>query len=1102
MTPVDRLAEDARARERALELASFLVEAPAGAGKTELLTQRFLRLLTTVDAPEEVIAITFTRKAAGEMRQRIVAALSAARDGTPVDKPHRQVTRDLALAALAHGDARDWRLLAQPARLRLTTIDALCTSLARQMPLLSRFGAQPAVSEDVAHAYRDAAQRTLDHLDDGDAHADDIAVVLDHLDNDGERLVRLLAGMLARRDQWQALATMAQPAQAVRDVLGEIIAVTLQRAVRACPPDWQAAWMPLARFAAANRDGGPLADWCEPLPATADALPQWLALAGQLLTATDTPRKKVTKNDGFPADKALASEKSAMEALLATLTPAQVAALAEVRRLPRSMDIDAALVGALLRLLLLAAAELWLVFRERGEVDFVELSARAIAALGNADVPTDLALHLDYRIRHLLVDEFQDTSPTQVELLARLTAGWQAGDGRTLFVVGDPMQSIYRFRQADVGLFLRAGESGIGGVPLERLRLWRNNRSDPAVLDWITATFPAVFPAEDDPYRGEIAYRASTPTRDAVADAGVRVTCVVAAANGDEEDGRATEDDLPDREAAAVLRLIEAEWRDDPARGIAVLVRSRGHLPPLLAALRAHPAGWRYAGVDIEPLADRPWVQDLLSLTRALHHRADRVHWLAVLRAPWCGLRLADLHALAADDHVSTLWALMNDGERCARLSADGQVRLAHVRDVLGEALAGQGRQSRRRWIEDAWRALGGTEGLDANGIADAMTCLARIETLDRGGRFSLDTLADDMAQLYAAADTGADGRLSIMTVHKAKGLEFDTVILPGLGSSPRTGDASLLAWDSVATARGERLLVAPMNRRGDDDDGPTAYDFLQGLERARAANEEARVLYVGATRAIRRLHLVGSLRVDKHGEAKPRGASPLARLWPVVGHTAVIDDAAAAGASTDASLLSTFVGRLVRVARVPAVRAVPPAPPPAEAPDEVDAFAAAIGTLVHACLEQIAGHLDEWPVDGLVQREPAFARWMSARGWAPAQAGAAARTATAMLATTLASEAGRWVLAAHAEGGVEVALANYSGGGAAPIRVVDRTFVVDGARWIIDYKTARVEGDAARHAQRYRAQLDGYAALFAAGGLPVRTGVLYVAHGTLVAFD
>jgi hypothetical protein len=123
-------------------------------------------------------------------------------------------------------------------------------------------------------------------------------------------------------------------------------------------------------------------------------------------------------------------------------------------------------VRALARLMKLAAAELWLVFREAGEVDFGELAARAIAALGDEMDPTELGLRLDWRIRHLLVDEFQDTSPTQVELLQRLTAGWQQGDGRTLFCVGDPMQSIYRFRKAEVGLFLRAKAHGIGGLRL------------------------------------------------------------------------------------------------------------------------------------------------------------------------------------------------------------------------------------------------------------------------------------------------------------------------------------------------------------------------------------------------------------------------------------------------------------------------------------------------------------------------------------------------------------------------------------------------------------------------------------------------------------
>ena len=132
--------------------------------------------------------------------------------------------------------------------------------------------------------------------------------------------------------------------------------------------------------------------------------------------------------------------------------------------------------------------------------------------------PTDLALRLDYQVRHLLVDEFQDTSPTQMTLLARLTAGWEPGDGRTLFCVGDPMQSIYRFRKADVGLFLAAAADGIGDIPLERLALCRNNRSCPPVIDWINDVFRDVFPASDDVPGGAIRYRPFVATRALLAD--------------------------------------------------------------------------------------------------------------------------------------------------------------------------------------------------------------------------------------------------------------------------------------------------------------------------------------------------------------------------------------------------------------------------------------------------------------------------------------------------------------------------------------------------------------------------------------------------------
>ena len=95
------------------------------------------------------------------------------------------------------------------------------------------------------------------------------------------------------------------------------------------------------------------------------------------------------------------------------------------------------------------------------------------------------------------MDEFQDTSPAQVGLIAGLTRGWQEGDGRSLFLVGDPMQSIYRFRKADVGLFLKVRDQGIGDLHPARLRLFRNNRSAPRLVEWVNQAFPAIFPRAD-----------------------------------------------------------------------------------------------------------------------------------------------------------------------------------------------------------------------------------------------------------------------------------------------------------------------------------------------------------------------------------------------------------------------------------------------------------------------------------------------------------------------------------------------------------------------------------------------------------------------------
>ena len=131
-----KIIADQEARSRALDPStSFIVQAPAGSGKTGLLTQRFLVLLASVDAPEEIVAITFTRKAASEMRQRILQALERAGSDQPPERDHERRTWKLARHALVRDKALGWQLLDNPARLRIQTIDSLCTALARQMPI-------------------------------------------------------------------------------------------------------------------------------------------------------------------------------------------------------------------------------------------------------------------------------------------------------------------------------------------------------------------------------------------------------------------------------------------------------------------------------------------------------------------------------------------------------------------------------------------------------------------------------------------------------------------------------------------------------------------------------------------------------------------------------------------------------------------------------------------------------------------------------------------------------------------------------------------------------------------------------------------------------
>jgi ATP-dependent exoDNAse (exonuclease V) beta subunit len=1113
----EALALDAANRERALALESFIVEAPAGAGKTELLTQRFLKLLQTVQAPEEIIAITFTNKAASEMRVRILDSLLLAAAGVAPEAAHKKITFALGQQALQRSAALNWQLLQSPARLRIYTIDSLCANLARQMPLLSRFGTQPAVTEDAWPYYREAAGLALQSMDEP-VLGEPVRRVLRYMDNDQTRLEALLMSMLAKREQWLHHSQTGHTLSG-QQALTHLIETELVQIHQHVPGRLQQALMPIARYAASQLPDthaiAPLRDWQIALQARLADLPSWRALAELLLTSTGGLRKRLDKNMGLPATDEAKPYKEALTEILDGLAQhsGAEASLARIRMLPDPNARDEALIADLSQLLNIAAAQLWLHFQAQNEVDFVEIAQRALQALVEGGEATELAMRLDYRIQHLLVDEFQDTSPMQIELLKALTRGWQPGDGRTLFAVGDPMQSIYRFRKANVGLFLNAASHGIGDIALASLKLWRNNRSCPAVVDWINQTFADMLPAHDAPQQGAIAYRPFVATRAESDGAGVFVHPLIAPVNNEDEEPA----DLRHLEAEQIIRIIQQTRAEQPDASIAVLVRARKHLHALVTEMRRNHAELSFQAVEIEELANRQIVQDLLTLTYALHQRADRVHWLALLRAPWCGLTLADLHALIGQDGQRSVMSLLEDPQVMARLSADGQTRALHVREVMQTALQWRSRSSTSRWVHNTWLRLGGAHCLwNENDVQDVQAFFARIASLEQHGQFSPQSLAEDVKKLYAAPDAKADPRLQFMTIHKSKGLEFDTVILPGLDGSNPPDDAKLVIWEEVTTADGDIALVAApfvptaLKRQ---QTGVAPYDYLNDLDKTRAAYEDARVLYVAATRAERQLHLLGIAKPDKNGDPQPRKNTFLQLLWPAVSahFNHEQDIVARYPQQSQQADIRQFVPKLIRLteAASPAVlKSTTEGMTAGDAPAATDSTAnkleAEIGTLAHLYLQLIAEQgLAAWAAHvstGCQSLLTAMQRWFAQQGYLQADAVTASQQVATLLTTTLQSEAGRWVLSAHPQAASELAIEQL----AASKKVIDRTFVADSVRWIVDYKSVPVsaQDDLSKLAVAFKPQLAAYAQLFANEGLPIKTAILFLSTGQLVPLE
>lgn len=1141
MTSPEKKIIDLEARQDALDIThSIAVQAPAGSGKTELLSLRFLKLLAVSQYPEEVLAITFTKKAANEMAQRILNTLEWAQQVDP-DTIQSQLDHDryqIANSVLTQDKKESWQLQQSPNRLRIQTIDSFCNFLASKLPILSNFGGPLQISEQIDDCYHLAIRNCLKLLDEDLPISAAIGKLMLHFDNDSEKLETLLTNLLKQREQWigDIVGVASSPEQAM-DYLAsnllELIEESIEDTQLLLEP-YVAELMPLLKYATnnLNLEGSDssllLCNELNDLPQCSHThLNTWIALTGLLLVKTGAAfRKDVRKDVGFPPQtgnkeqKALQKEKKdAMKALLQSMaeSPELLQALDYLRRLPLS-DADELswdFLNTLTLVLPTLMAQLELAFAQKNKVDYPQVSLAALSALGTEDNPTDLALSLDYQIKHILVDEFQDTSSSQMELLRKLTAGWEERDGRTLFVVGDAMQSCYGFRNANVGLFIRLRENGMAHIPMTAIDLLANFRSDAGVVDWVNTVFSGAFPAQNDISRGAVSYSRSHAVHP------LDIETAVSTRIYQFEENSKIESYI--EEAAYVADEISRLRKQHSQRKIAILVRSRGHLEFILPALREAEVPW--LANEIDRLDTLPLITDLISLTSAVCNQADRLSWLAILRAPWCGISLEDLHVVANfGGNVSVFMSMiqLSADQQNTRLSADGLSRIVKLTGVLRDALSAKQQTRISRVIRTTFNELDGEKILRSDSERDSLERFYEIlKSSEVAG--GLENFAEFKAKIersfVSSAPVAADANpVQIMTIHKSKGLEFDHVFLPGLARTSRADDKSLLLWHQRLNQQGEnKLFLATLSATGSEDNN--LYNLLRFEKAEKSRLESTRLLYIGVTRAMKSVYLSATL-ADKDGEAAAPGSRTLlATIWENLAEAAVnylpIRSMSMPFERQDPLQLSPTLLRLPSEAFTASDSAENTETPAADEINEPTQVALAVdnqlqievGNLVHEALQNYLSNKQLLDADNLAGLKSYWKRRLDAFSFDSNETKNAMTRIEQSLRNTLQDSTLSWIFDHEQEqSAAELPLQSYAND-YVHTHVIDRTFIdKDGVRWIIDYKSSQpssnqsLESFLAEQVALYSGQLARYRNLFkneANKGL--KTALLFTSQPKLI---
>ncbi len=845
-----------------------VVTASAGSGKTTVLVQRYLRLVVEHEVdPQRIVAITFTRKAAAEMYARIAAELE--RLLAEARQP-QELRKFMSLRE---------RLTGAP----ISTIHSFCAQLLRRFPL--EVGVLPSFAElselEALRLRREVALQTLEELWSEPEWSrplwellrqfgrSDLEELLQAAVEQSERLV-LLQPVLARPWQERLQALRVEFARALGEMLRQSLP-ELACAVRSAEPSGKQARERLAEAEQLIARLYGLLQQPEPLDISA-ALQQWRRLRELLLTS-DGPRARLGM-PGIPVTMRLLR-------FLEEFADAWEQGSERDAELLQTMDQLARLAQEVLARL---EAEKY----ERNVLDFNDLQLKALQLLQREEVLERLRREIQF----LLVDEFQDTNPVQYALVQRLLALERAEHwvGPHVFIVGDPKQSIYGFRDADVRVFERARQelcrrnewaTQQGRLPEhaqpERRRgdihLPVSFRLLPELVGFVNTVAERLFVSEP----AQVGYEPLVCGRSA---RGGSISFLLSRRRrrGQEESVLET---LSEEEliARAILQWVEGEsplqvWEFEPEQcteqprpvrygDIAILARYRRHLPDLIAVLQQYEIPYLvHAGAGF---FQAPEVLDLYWLLRVLHNVRDELALAAVLRSPLFGISSEQLFRIRCMPG-SGLWEQL-----CAAAEQMSELRWAVelLRELLLLAPRVPVAELLQRVNErTAWylRLRSSPRSAQIRANLDKLLGLAR-EFAARGFR-TLPDFVQELGELIsmeareseATLPTGLDA-VNVLTIHAAKGLEFPVVVLYRTAEE-RSRLPKLFFSESAG------LLAAPMRweRGARLPENTPAIALARYREFQQRYAEEQRVLYVALTRARDHLAIAGTLTVSSSG--------------------------------------------------------------------------------------------------------------------------------------------------------------------------------------------------------------------------------------------